>query len=758
MWRVRPKLSFKVFPLLLCGLVVFLAAALSDPILFQVGDFALRRVGFLLPSIALLSLLLIPAGARAADKKQSAIVESGKEIVLRNELVTVRYDRHTGKMNLLWQDGHKLLGIRSGAQLADSSTLVTTAYLEHELLQDGDTARSATGEHEYTIRSSKPGAPSLLQHIWLYDGKPLVSIEAELDAEASKTGTRHFDAVLIQESGAVQVGPQTSLRVLHVPFDNDMWFRYDSVPVADMKAGQAYSGEEVTAIYDNTSRQGLVLGSITHDVWKTAIDVHAANHDIADLDIYGGISSPSGVKSDTHDSVPHGLVRGQSVRSPRILIGSFADWRDGLEAYGKANAAIHPPLIWPAGAPMGWNSWAAYADKVDYQRYLGAAAYVHDTLVPEGFGRKVVYFNLDAFWSRLDAVQLADAVAEIKAMQGPNGMRFEPGIYWTPFAYWSDDLDVYVEGTNRKYRYRDILLKAPDGSFLPKVDGGRPIDPSSAGAKERTTFYIDEFKKLGFTYLKLDFLSHGSLEGVHADPAIQTGTEAYNEGMRQIVEENAGRMFLSLSIAPLFPSGYGHARRLSCDTKGHISGEYQSTEYMLNSLTYGWWTAGNLYIADPDHVVFGTKADDGARSITEGRSRLLSAVLSGGMILDSSRLADDPQGREFAKAVYGDRNLLAVASEGKVFRPVEGDTGNRAAAAFVRSTEKGFYLAIFNYSDKQPNTITISLERVAAVLGSASSVAVKDISTGEQLAPAHGSLSVNLNAAESKLLELVPTR
>ncbi len=176
-------------------------------------------------------------------KSRSAIVESGKEIVLRNELVTVRYDRHTGKMNLLWQDGHKLLGIRSGAQLADSSTLVTTAYLEHELLQDGDTARSATGEHEYTIRSSKRVHRRCCSISGCMTASRWFRLRRSWMRRQAKTGTRHFDAVLIQESGAVQVGPQTSLRVLHVPFDNDMWFRYDSVPVADMKAGQAYSGE-----------------------------------------------------------------------------------------------------------------------------------------------------------------------------------------------------------------------------------------------------------------------------------------------------------------------------------------------------------------------------------------------------------------------------------------------------------------------------------------------------------------------------------
>jgi hypothetical protein len=87
----------------------------------------------------------------------------------------------------------------------------------------------------------------MLQHIWLYDGKPAISIEAELGHDASEIGT-----------GA-------ALRILHVPFDNDMWFRYISWPVAEMKAEQKYSSDEGTAIYDNASRQSLILGSITHD-------------------------------------------------------------------------------------------------------------------------------------------------------------------------------------------------------------------------------------------------------------------------------------------------------------------------------------------------------------------------------------------------------------------------------------------------------------------------------------------------------------
>jgi hypothetical protein len=224
--------------------------------------------------------------------------------------------------------------------------------------------------------------------------------------------------------------------------------------------------------------------------------------------------------------------------------------------------------------------------------------------------------------------------------------------------------------------------------------------------------------------------------------------------MKQIVDETGNRMFLSLSIAPLFPSGYGHARRLSCDTKGHISGGDQTTEYMLNSLTYGWWTDKNLYITDPDHIVLGEKADQGARGVAEGKSRLLSAIISGGMILDSSRLADDPQGRELARSVYDNLNLFAVANEGIAFRPVEGDTGDKAATAFIRSSAHGVYVALFNYDEKHSQKFAIPLDRIDKALATAPSVLVTDAASGKALEPAHGNLSIELSPAESKLIEL----
>lgn len=694
---------------------------------------------------------------RTAEPRDPAGRQDAKRIELQNGLVKVVYDRHTGKMDINWSDGHKLLGIASGAELSDGRVVSSSEYSEHYLEWSREAEESFKDGFKFTIRSVKAGMPVLRQHIWMQDGKPWISVQSELSSQAGIIGTRHFDVVAIRQDDAVQIDKGAQLRMLRVPFDNDMWVRYDSIPVKSMGDGSHCNSCEVTAFYDNASRHAIVIGAITHDLWKTSIDVQGNASGLTSIDIYGGISGPLGVRTNTHDTVPHGIVRGPRILSPRVFIGSFGDWREGMDTYGRANAEIQPLLVWPEGAPMGWNSWAAYANEINYQRYLGSIAYMRDVLVPEGFGREhVVYGNLDAFWSNLDAVQLADAVDIIKGMHDDHGMTFKPGIYWTPFAYWSDDLDVYVEGTDLKYRYRDILLRAPDGSFMPKVDGGRPIDPSSSGSKERVTHYISAFKEMGFTYLKLDFLSHGALEGAHQDPSIQTGIQAYNSGMQQITEENNGQMFLSLSIAPIFPSGYGHSRRISCDTKGHIDGKDQSTEYMLNSLTYGWWTSGNLYIADPDCIDLGVKADQGSRNVIEGRSRLLSTIISGGMILDSTRLADDPQGRAFAKEVYGNRNLFAVASEQKVFYPLEGNTGESACSAFVRRSKRGFYLAVFNYSFKDPQTVTFALKRIDRSLVHASRVVVKDVAASEMSTTMVDTISFYLAPAESKLVELVP--
>src|SRR6202012_5914100 len=177
------------------------------------------------------------------------------------------------------------------------------------------------------------------------------------------------------------------------------------------------------------------------------------------------------------------------------------------------------------------------------------------------------------------------------------------GIYWGPFVWFgaaSDATNTYVEGTGNTYRYSDILLRDSNGNFE-SVDGGLAIDPTHPGTQQFIKYWVNFYTNSGFDYIKLDFLSHGALEGVHYETNITTGIEAYNEGMSNIVRQINGRMFISESVAPLFPYHYGRGRRMACDSETSLIG---NTEDPLNSVTYGWWLNSLYQFNDPDIMVF----------------------------------------------------------------------------------------------------------------------------------------------------------
>ena len=69
-------------------------------------------------------------------------------------------------------------------------------------------------------------------------------------------------------SSGSETVPGEALHVLRVPYDNDKWVRYltETAPLET----ESY---EVTALFQPASRNGLILGSISHDVWKTGIRV-----------------------------------------------------------------------------------------------------------------------------------------------------------------------------------------------------------------------------------------------------------------------------------------------------------------------------------------------------------------------------------------------------------------------------------------------------------------------------------------------------
>ena len=134
------------------------------------------------------------------------------------------------------------------------------------------------------------------------------------------------------------------------------------------------------------------------------------------------------------------------------------------------------------------------------------------------------------------------------------------------------------------------------------------------------SYETDNIIKWGFRSVKTDFVGHGCREGIFYNKDITTGVQAFNFGMSHFVEclseKRAGYpIFISLSIAPIMPHGYGHARRISCDAFGSLD----QSAYLNNCITYLWWMNDCLYrFNDPDHIVTYKTYDKHSTTLKEG--------------------------------------------------------------------------------------------------------------------------------------------
>lgn len=694
--------------------------------------------------------------AEAVDWEERILYEEGALLArqkdgvwtVTNGLVSLEYDIAEGTCSFFYEEEEEpfLSQVCARAVLKDGTELLSRKM--GRLTQDCISVSEISdgfGEGMYVCVENAGEDTGILQKYYFYKELPYFFCEAAVCAgQGGAELSTNYIAPVFAGKGDFRTNvlsvPGEDVRFLFTPYDNDAFVRYSSDPL--LVASESY---EVTAVYDSITRKGLVAGSVTHDTWKTGIRVRQGGIDATvEFSVYGGASSVH-----TRDSLPHGYVTGREVASPRVFLGYFRDYRDGLEAFGEANAVIAPPLAWDKGIPIGWNSWSAVADKVSYAVYTDSSDFVKENLQDKSFSQDgVVYINFDSFWDNLTEKELKEAARHVR----DNGQI--PGIYMTPFTFWGGGYTAgTVPGTDNRYSWQDIVLKDGKGTILPAVDGGVSVDPTHPGTLMNLEYQLNRFKEWGFAYVKMDFMSHGAREGAFYNQDITTGIQAYNYGMRQIHEilkeelENQ-EFFISFSIAPLFPGQYAHSRRISCDVFGTID----NTEYMLNSLTYGWWINGTVYpFNDPDHIVLYNSFNHKEGILyNEGLSRYISAAIAGTLLIDS----DDfriKEARNRAQEMLTCQEINEIAKRGVAFRPVEGDTGDAACDAFVSREGDTLYLAVFNFSSSEKKTMELDLERIG--LDPAGEYEMYDLWSQETFSVTDG-CEISLEEAQPRLLRI----
>ncbi len=587
---------------------------------------------------------------------------------------TISYNLEKGTYSVSFSSGASIrnAGILSKGLIESSSQ---SAYLSYSKVAVADNFGKG---FKYTIVRSAAQGNRLEQIFYVYKNKNYFI--TQLLVKGTKAASNYLSPLY---SAQISLNKTGDNRALCVPFDNDMWVRYN----AQKTDSANFTSSEVTALYNSDNYNGIVIGSLEHEVWKSGVQLKAVDAGSLTLSAFAGFAD----STITHDKRAHGLVwqNDSESASPKMMVGYFDDWRTGMETYGDNNRLAEPPSIfnWTSPTPIGWNSWGVLQDKLTLVKAKGVVDFFADSCKDFRTKDNALFLDLDAFWDNLNHGGIDANVDSLKQFVAYcNAHGFKPGVYWTPFTDWGKS-DKKVEGSN--YNYPDCWTKV-NGQAI-DIDGGRAMDPTHPATKDRMVHYINAFKKLGFKMIKIDFLAHGTLEAdSYYDKNVHTGMAAFAEGMEYLDKQIGNSMLVYAAISPnLATARYVHMRRIACDAFKRID----ETAYTLNSTTYGWWLSRMYNYSDADHVVFDDVSD------AENRARFASAIVTGSLITGDN-YADNGKWKATAQKLLQNKDLLSIVQyDGKSFRPVQGNTGKNASNIFVKTIGRYIYVAVFNYGD-----------------------------------------------------------
>ncbi|GIG61819.1 hypothetical protein Lfu02_61910 [Longispora fulva] len=679
-----------------------------------------------------------PAPSPSPSPTPTATPTPSGGIDISADNIRINYSLATGRADVYYSGVRRITGMYSGADIG--STFVSTKD-----------AGASCAYANLVVTCARPGQPTLRQK-FVFQGPDRFLIQLEASSSSSITVNK-MTPMLVDTTGGVDIGTAGDNRVLLVPVDNDSWVRYESKPVDTVTT--ASRSFEVTSFYDDTSRNGFVFGSVDHDTWKSATVAAGGSGKLNRLEVTAGITD-FGYDYGTADNRfqfnrekrAHNPVTGTTVSSPRMLIGYFADWRTGMETFARANATAVPSRTWDKGTPFGFNSWGGLGARVADPTLVTQTSDFLASQVPgwrnTATGAAKPYVGIDSYWDALLQPQWAfeDPNTDWSKLQAyvdkvhANGQ--EPALYFQPFVNFWDHYDEPVGGTKlcdtcQNQTLRQMSLKVNNQPII--NDGAIALDPTNPGVLNRARMALTKFHDLGVRYVKIDFLTHGTLEADGwYDTTVKTGLQAFHKGMAQVMSYAGPDTFIDAAISPLFMAQYAQARRISCDAHGSMNNwhetdpdRYQkSTEYMLNSLTYGWWLDELYTYNDADHIQFGNyvyENNNNAKLIgvwpeNYNRARVTSAVITGVyLISDDYSATGDPELKNRAKKFLQNPQINAIAQLGRSFQPVEADTGFKANSLYVLRQGNTTYLAVFNFDKTGARTFTVDATRLGLNAG-----------------------------------------
>lgn len=629
------------------------------------------------------------------------------------------------------------------------------------------------------------GTATMTQTLNLYDNTSYMVAQVTVQPDAADA-VIESNRMIPLATGKITALFSNSANMVWVPFDNDGHGRYEVYPF-----NREMTSHEVGCVYDTANGMGFVAGSIDHDKWKSGINIAGGTSKRAlnKLELLSGYTSKTtrDWDWDTDTAVPHGYVKGEKAESARYLVGIFDDWRVGMETFAEACATVTPPAPWDGGNPMGWSTWGVMQDHVNTPAVKETCQWIKDNLFDLGFHDKndQTVVSLDSYcdgWGMTSAEisQLGNRFlgsgTYTEGRVKKQGLNMRLGLYGGMVIWdWTFDGDVPGTGTGSvpSYKWGDALLKFNGKEHrLFQNSSYCAIDPTHPAFYHNMDATLKRWSAYKIKYIKMDFINAGICEGDSwYNPEITTGVMAYNYGMR-IVYELAQKydMYIVESMAPLFPYQWAHGRRTCCDRFSELG----ESEYVMNAMSWAWWTDRLYAVNDPDHLVLHKDNHNMRETEGENRVRVTTGVCTGAFLIgdsfsDKCVYTNDNNGHtkgnvvaypEESKAralkMFGNADINAYVRENTgSFRPVDGASytaSQQAGYVYMRDTPGYLYVAVFNFSKYTDRNGSVTYKSLGIEPSDVKEI--KELWTGEATVPAANSFSYSVPKGDVRLYRI----
>ncbi|MDE7473121.1 MAG: hypothetical protein K2M68_06010 [Muribaculaceae bacterium] len=698
---------------------------------------------------------------------------------------TISYDDATLEMSVFVNGTELFKNAKAEAvyNLLGSDTDATISTATHKAAVYETDVKDCFGSGKSIIFSYTDGTATMKQYFNFYGDTDYFICYNTVEANDGVTvlQTRRMIPLSANESSyTTPLGGSATKRMLWVPFDNDGHGRYHNYSFSSMKESESIS-HEVGAVFDAETRQGLVAGSVDHDKWKSGIQMYGRyNTRLYKFELLSGLTNTT-----TRDVLPHGKVKGVSVSSARYMVGLFDDWREGFNTFGDCCNMVVKRPEWAAGNPVGWSTYGVQQERTNETGVKESVAFLRDN-----FYGQAGFYDADGIISVSFDACANDNIADsrinslIKNTFSRNNEIL--GMYGGHLCLWPWGVDSPINGTGPGSDYpsyigKNMALKVNGDVYPMPCNGALAVDPTHPAVRANLEQFMNKWGRWGVKYVKMDFLNCGIIEGDSwYDPEITTGVMAYNYAMQMMYEIcEKYDMYIVMAMSPLFPYQYAHGRRTCCDRFSKID----ETEYVMNAISYGWWTDRLYTVNDPDQLVLVGRNNKKSETIGENRARATSGMVTGAYIWGdnfsekcvhtSSEEASkqgvsvgDPVGwpaesRERAKQILSNKDINEyVRTHTGSFMPVDGGdptsilngSGQQSERLFYRMDDNYCYVAAFCFSRYNSYSTDLKWERLGINGGEVT--AITELWSGDNVDFSTDGFKVSVPTADAKVYRI----